>query len=262
MKKILSLLLAVCMLFALVACGGEKKDDGKIEQIKFSQSVEELQKLDDKKVEIRGFMSLLSPLNGELIYLMNVPLQSCPFCLPNTNTLSNTIAVKGKNIEFTTQPVKIVGDLVFGDFADSYGYEYDYRIENAEITVLDEAEISKEMKVYYTVSQEEFLSQIYFLLGCIDQIAFHEDYEIKAEEFDEYGTIPFEEYETMMATLKSLNADGEYNDFITLVEETKAIIDELNTAITNKEYDKYKTYRDRAEALFTKFNDFINKYEF
>ena len=262
LKKILSILLVVTLMFSLVACGSSETKKDEITQIKFSQSMEELKKLDNSKVEIKGFMSMLSPLNGELIYLMNIPLQNCPFCVPNTTTLSNTIAVQGKNIEFTAQPVKIVGDLVFDNFSDSYGYQYDYRIENAEITVLDENEISENMKVYYTVNQEGFLEEVYFVLGCIDQVAFYREYGIIADTIDEYGEIPFEKYESIIKTLEALNSEGKYDDFIELTKETEKTRLKINESIKKRAHEEYMTYRKQAESLFAMFSNFINKYEF
>lgn len=261
MKKLLSFLLVFVLILSLCACGTEKEDTS-VTPIKFSQSIEELEKLDEKTVEIKGFMSLLSPLNGELFYLLNIPFQSCPFCIPNTNTLSNTIAVKGENIEFTTEPIKITGTLVFGDFSDSYGYEYNYRIENAKITKLDTSEVSNEMKVYYTLSQEGFIEDTYMTITFFDQVAFYESYNLEANEFDSYGEIPFDNYQTIVDTVKSLNANGEYNDFLEIVELVEDIRLRMNKSLTSKDYESYTTYQKDVDSVFTKFYAFINKYEF
>lgn len=261
MKKLLSFLLIFVLLFSLCACGTEKEDNS-VTTIKFSQTVEDLKKLENKTVEIKGFMSLLSPLNGELIYLLNIPFQSCPFCVPNTNTLSNTIAVKGKNIEFTTKPIKITGTLVFGKFSDSYGYEYNYRIENAKITPLNDEEVSKEMKVYYTLSQEGFIEETYMVMTFFDQVAFYESYNLDKTEFDSYGEIPFDKYQTIVDTVNSLNSDGEYNDFLEMVKLVEDVRTRMNKSLTNKDYDSYTTYQKDVDELFTMFYAFINKYEF
>ena len=106
MKRIICLFFAIAMIFSLVACSGNEElpDTGEPYTIKFSQN-DNLRKYDGKQVEIKGFMSLLSPLDGKLIYLMNMPLQNCPYCIPNSNQLTNTITVIGENIEFTPNPV-------------------------------------------------------------------------------------------------------------------------------------------------------------
>ena len=124
MKKILCALLTMTLLLSLVACGNTAKNTGDATKISFSQSIDDLKKLENKQVSISGYASMLSPLNGNLIYLLNLPLQSCPFCVPNTTTLSNTIAVElSKSMsDFTTDPLKITGTLTFGNFTDDYGY--------------------------------------------------------------------------------------------------------------------------------------------
>jgi hypothetical protein len=262
MKKILSLLLAIILLsFSLCACKEKTTiDPNSITSIKFSQPIEDLRDLSKCKVEIKGFMSLLSPLDGKLIYLMNLPFQNCPFCLPNSTTLDNTIAVTSSNIEFTTNPVKVVGTLKFGDFTDEYGYEYSYRIENAEITVLDEKEISEQMKIYYTLSQEDYISEVYTVMSYLDEVANHEFYEIEPEYFDELGPIPFDNFQTIQNAINNLNTDHSYDDFIELLTLTEETRTKINVSLNNKEYDKYSSYQSDVETLFKMFNDFINKY--
>ena len=99
MKKVISLILVSCLvLFVFASCGNN--DGGEItgNTLSFSQanSVEDMQKLDGKQVNIIGYMSTLSPINGSFMYLMNLPYQSCPFCVPNTTQLSNTMEVYPK----------------------------------------------------------------------------------------------------------------------------------------------------------------------
>ena len=263
MKRILAFLITFVMIFSLCACSNEEdKNTNTTTKIKFSQSVEELQNLDGQKVEINGFMSLLSPLNGELIYLMNIPFQSCPYCLPNTSTLSNTIAVKGTNIEFTSQPVKIIGTLKFANYVDAYGYEYGYRIEDAEIVELDAKEVSETMRVYYTLAENSYIEELYAVMSYIDQVACYQDYGFEATDFDSFGTIPFPAYSSIHNVVTSLNTNGEYNDYLEMLELTKETMDKVNTSLEAKDYEHYNGYKDESEQLFTMFNAFINKYEF
>ena len=75
-----------------------------ITQIKFKDmvSINELKKLNGKLIKITGFISQASPLDGSIIYLMNMPYQNCVFCVPNTNQLVNTLAIyPEKNKSFT-----------------------------------------------------------------------------------------------------------------------------------------------------------------
>lgn len=260
MKKVLSILLILILICSLCACGNTE-DSGEPTKIKFTQSIEDLEALKNKTVEINGFMSMLSPLNGELIYLMNMPMQNCPFCIPNTTTLSNTIAVQSKNIEFTSKPVKIVGKLVFDNFVDDYGYNYAYRIENATITELDEKEISEQMKIYYTVSENGYVSEVYNTCLYIDEVAYYEEYELTTDMILEYGEIPFGRYEEMHKAITALNTDGAYNDFISLIEKVEETRLSINKDITNKNIENFKNYQEKSGELYQLFTEFISKYE-
>ena len=261
MKKLLAIICVIILCFSLFGCSAEK-DSGEATKIRFSQSVDELKKYDGQTVSINGFMSLLSPLNETLIYVLNLPFQACPFCEPNTSTLSNTIAVKSENIEFTTMPINVTGKLVFGNYSDAYGYEYSYRIEDAKITVLDESEISEKAKVYYTVAKEDYLADIFTVIDCVYQVAYHEQYGINPEDFKEYGAIPFPLYEDAKKTAESLNSSGDYDKFLALLNSAHELCDSVNKDLEANNIEAYKSYQPKVEELNDKFNEFINEYEF
>lgn len=279
MRKFLSLFLVIIIVFSMVACSNrevqvdnkeglvdattsDQIDSNSINKIRFSQSLEELKKYDGKTVTINGFMSLLSPLDGTLIYLMNIPFQSCPFCIPNTNTLSNTIAVAGSNIQFTPMPVKITGKLVFDDFTDGYGYEYSYRIEDAEIVELDENEVSEKTKVYYTVAQEDYIGELYFIMDCVWQVGYYEEIGLSAEELESYGIILFDRYASIKSSLESLNANGEYDAFLEMLNQAEDARIRVNQDLENGNAENYPSYKAEADEMFEKFYAFINEYEF
>lgn len=259
MKRIISIVLICVLTLSLVGCGNVNKDATKI---RFSQSIEELKEYDGKTVTLNGFMSMLSPLDGSLIYLMNIPFQSCPFCLPNTNTLSNTIAVEGKNIEFTSMPVKITGKLVFGDFVDGYGYQYSYRIENAEIVELNENEVSEKTKVYYTVAQDDYIGDLFLVIDCLWQVAYYAEMGIDPMMLSQHGHIPFDRYEEIKSSLESLNANGEYNSFLNMMDEAENLRVKINNHLSNTEIDAFDDYKADADILYGKFDAFISEYEF
>ena len=118
---------ALLLLSALCSCQSETGDESGTTMISFSQTntVESLKALNGKRVSIIGYMSTLSPVSGKFMYLMNLPYQSCPFCVPNTTQLSNTMAVYAKDkkgFAFTDRAIQVIGTLNFGDFTDEYGY--------------------------------------------------------------------------------------------------------------------------------------------
>ena len=107
MKKLISLiLLAALAALGLSGCGGGEAEARKLSFAE-SASLETLRALDGKRVTLTGYMATLSPLSGAYIYLMNLPYQSCPFCVPNTQQLANTMAVyapEGSKFEYTDRP--------------------------------------------------------------------------------------------------------------------------------------------------------------
>ena len=129
--KTCALVLALLMaLGCFAACGEDNvSDEGGVVKLSFSEanSIDDMKKLDGKTVSIIGYMSTLSPVNGEFMYLMNMPYQSCPFCIPNTTQLSNTLAVyakNGKSFEFTDLLIRVEGVLEFGDYTDEQVLEH------------------------------------------------------------------------------------------------------------------------------------------
>ena len=126
-----------------------------------SASLDTLKSLDGKRVTITGYMATLSPLSGEYIYLMNMPYQSCPFCVPNTNQLSNTMAVyaaSGSKFEFTDRPVQISGVMRVQDKVDDYGYSYNYYIDDASYTAVDLSSVSHGNTGFPTTEQGQGLN--------------------------------------------------------------------------------------------------------
>ena len=165
MKRISALLaLLVCLALLTTGCGG-KQTSTEATKLSFadSASLDALKALDGKSVTITGYMATLSPLSGEYIYLMNMPYQSCPFCVPNTNQLANTMAVyapSGSKFEFTDRPVQINGTLRVQDRVDEYGYSYNYFIEDASYSVVDLSSVSQDYALYQSLAEDGVIADV------------------------------------------------------------------------------------------------------
>ena len=169
-----ALMLSVC----LVSC---EKEESLSQLLSFSQaqSVEEMEKLDGKTVTIIGYMSTLSPVSGKFMYLMNLPYQSCPFCIPNTTQLSNTMAVyaKGDNeFEFTDRAIKVTGVLEFGDYTDEFGYEYGYRIKDATYSILDTSDMSEELRLWQQLASTDVVAEVYSMFEYLNFLCYWPTY--------------------------------------------------------------------------------------
>ena len=166
MKKFAALIaLLVCIALLATGCGGKKASSAEVTKLSFadSASLDTLKALDGKSVTITGYMATLSPLSGEYIYLMNMPYQSCPFCVPNTNQLSNTMAVyaaSGSKFEFTDRPVQISGVMRVADKVDDYGYSYNYYIDDASYTAVDLSSVSQEYALYQSLAEDGVIADV------------------------------------------------------------------------------------------------------
>ncbi|MGN0184533.1 MAG: hypothetical protein ACI4AL_05410 [Aristaeellaceae bacterium] len=166
MKKFAALIaLLVCIALLATGCGGKEASSTEATKLSFadSASLDTLKALDGKPVTITGYMATLSPLSGDYIYLMNMPYQSCPFCVPNTNQLSNTMAVyaaSGSKFEFTDRPVQISGTMRVADKVDDYGYSYNYYIDNASYTAVDLSSVSQEYALYQSLAEDGVIADV------------------------------------------------------------------------------------------------------
>lgn len=166
MKKFAALIaLLICIALLATGCGGTKVSSAAATKLSFadSASLDILKSLDGKRVTITGYMATLSPLDGTYIYLMNLPYQSCPFCVPNTTQLANTMAVyapSGSKFDFTDRPVQVTGTLRVQDRVDDYGYSYNYYIDDASYVAVDLSSVSQEYALYQSLAEDGVIADV------------------------------------------------------------------------------------------------------
>lgn len=226
MKKFISIILVSCLaLFLFASCGSS--DVEKVSNtLSFSKvnSVDEMQKLDGHQVSIIGYMSTLSPITGNFMYLMNLPYQSCPFCVPNTTQLSNTMAVyakDGDSFEFTDRAIKVTGILEFGTYTDEFGYEYGYRIKDATYSEVDTSEMTDKMKLWQQLASTDVISEVYNMYEYVNFLCFWPTY---TAEFDEgkdylYPTDALRFIESEGAQYNYGYVDGYFDAILNKIEE-------------------------------------------
>lgn len=218
MKKILALVLVATLLLCLVACG-KNYDDALAEATKISfksaTSYEELKKLDGKTVAINGYMATSSPVDGGYLFLMNLPYQSCPFCVPNTSQLSNTMAVyakNGKSFDYTAQAIKIVGTLVVAEsedqpFSDKYGYEFSFKIVDAEYRILTDDEMTADLLLWQKIADSGIMDQMYSMYDYLNFVCKWPTYYVNTYTASD-GTVVKGYYLWPSDALRYLQADG------------------------------------------------------
>ena len=167
--KVLCLCLIVVFVFPVASCGNITRGDAIKLSFKSSPDYSYLKSIDGKTVTINGYIATSSPVDGSFIFLMNLPYQSCPFCVPNTSQLSNTMEVYPKNGEsftYTTQAIKVVGKLEVSPsedepFTDMYGYEFCCKIVDATYTIIQAEELSGTVALWQKIANTDVVNDIY-----------------------------------------------------------------------------------------------------
>jgi hypothetical protein len=135
-----------------------------------------LKTLDGKPVTISGYMATSSPVDGSFMFLMNLPYQSCPFCVPNTSELSNTMEIypkSGDKFGYTTQAIQVVGILEVCDdpnepFTDLYGYEFCCKIVDATYTIIKAEDLSANMALWQKIANSDVVNDIYKMYDYVN----------------------------------------------------------------------------------------------
>jgi len=235
-------------------------------ELKFKNtfSNEYLESISGQKVTMTGYISTLSPINGEFAYLMNLPYQSCPYCIPGTSEIYNTIAIYAKEnskIEFTESPVTITGVLETGTFKDAFGYEYNVRIKDVTVKNADVDKLSNNILIYNAISQEGIVDEINNVFMSLDQIVFYDYYQ------QNYGMTldGIENFDTdiikgIISKLKAISST-DYSDLVGTLETTIEIAEKANINVTSKNYEENKKLQESLNQVFRDFSIWMTKYE-
>lgn len=253
LKKAISLISTIVMVGTLVGCSSSKlKEIDGVTELKFKDTIEtsELRKIDSKQVSMIGFMSTSSPLNGEYTYLMNMPYQSCAFCVPNTDSLVNTIAVyaqDGKKFKFTDVPVRVTGTLEFAQITDSMGYSYEYRIKDAKLEPADISELEEDIKIYTALINQGFVESMEDIFITIYKTVNYKKQDIDENELDSLDTNLTKDIKSMFENLDQSN----YSEMISMIESIDQMIIDINNDIDAKNYDNLNSYNSKVNELYT-----------
>lgn len=264
-RKFAFILAIIILLPAFFGCSGEK-DEGGARLLSFSQeqSVSEMKRLDGEEVTIVGYMSTVSPDSGKFMYLMNLPYQSCPFCVPNTTQLTNTLAVYAKSedgFEFTDLAVRVTGILEFGDFTDEFGYEYGYRIKDAKYEVPAEDELDPKLALWQQLASTDAVAEIYKMYEYVYFLCFWPTYTANfeggsdylypsdvelfcKEEGAQYNYAYKEGYfDALVAKVESVSAT-EFTALVENIRKAEAIVKDALAEIEAGNYSSVNEYSD------------------
>lgn len=185
MKRFIYILLVFALtvsIFPLSACDG---DTASIKlSFKSTLSYDYLKSIDGKTVTINGYLATSSPADGSFIFLMNMPYQNCPFCIPNTSQLSNTMEVypkKNQKFTYTNQAVKVVGRLEVApsedeSFTDKFNYQFNFKIVDAEYTIIKAEDLSADMALWQKIAASGIVDEIYSMYDYLYFVISWNDY--------------------------------------------------------------------------------------
>ena len=178
--KILSFILVLVMFSSLlIGCDKDKAPDvsGATKlSFKAASGYDYLKTIDGQTVTISGYMATSSPVDGSFMFLMNLPYQSCPFCVPNTSQLSNTLEIyprKGESFSYTAQAIRVVGTLMVSEsedkpFTDKYGYEFCCKIVDATYTIIKAEDLSEDMALWQRIASSDVVNDIYEMYDYVN----------------------------------------------------------------------------------------------
>lgn len=279
MKKIISIILLLALVLGLTACGSKEEKPNTVASLSFSDAVnfESIEKLDGQKVSIIGYMATMSPISGKFMYLMNMPYQSCPFCLPNTTQLSNTMAVyapEDKTFEYTDQAIKITGTMVIEDMVDEFGYAYNYRIADASYEIVDLSMISEDYALWQAIATDGIVTELSAMFDYLHFLCQWTEYQ--GSYVDESGeTVEFFMYPGdvtqyleddsvygyadkyadgyfpgLISRIRAISPDG-LEDLVAIVEAAQALADIAIADLNNGAY----TYDESTDQFTLNNND-------
>lgn len=288
-KRIFCLLLVVLSLLCIVSCGDSVDvDDPDAIHLSFksASTFDYLKSIDGKTVTINGYMATSSPVDGSFMFLMNLPYQSCPFCVPNTSQLSNTMEVypkNGKSFPFTNQAIKVTGKLKVANsqdefFTDRYGYEFNFMIVDADYKILKSEEISNDIGLWQQVAESDLVTDMYAMYDYVNFLCAWNTYYVNnytdsnGNEVKGYYLYPADAinyltkdgaqwnygykdgyFESIIAKIKSID-ENKLSDLVANVEKAKALaekaLNELNSGNYTYEY-KYVEMFDTTDKVYT-----------
>ena len=178
--KIISFILVIVILStSLISCGKDKTpniEDAIKLSFKAASGYDYLKTINGQTVTISGYIATSSPVDGSFMFLMNLPYQSCPFCVPNTSQLSNTLEIyprKGESFSYTAQAIQVVGTLMVSEsedkpFTDKYGYEFCCKIVDATYTIIKAENLSEDMALWQKIANTDVVNDIYKMYDYVN----------------------------------------------------------------------------------------------
>lgn len=282
-KLLFSILITifVCSLILLVSCSTSNDNTNDIKksnsmlnadrimadgsyQIRFSDlvSLNDLEEYNNKTVTAIGYLSPITSYDGSFGYLMNLPYQTCPYCLPSDTKITNTITIfakNGKQIEFTEAAIMVRGTLKLEPYTDAYGYSYNYRIIDATIEEADTSELGEKIVLYNKLAEKEILTKLMDTLYWVDENVYYDEYTANGANY-EREIVDLTNLESVITDLENFEPE-EVSILKSVANKLKEIAIDTNKLLEEENYDKILEYKERTLQLFYDIGDWMSLYE-
>ena len=289
LKLVSSILAVIILCTSFVACkksGDLDPSDAVKLSFKAASGYDYLKTLDGQTVTINGYMATSSPVDGSFIFLMNLPYQSCPFCVPNTSQLSNTVEIypkAGEAFSYTSQAIRVIGKLEVAEredkpFTDKYGYEFNFKIVDATYTIIKADELSEDIALWQKIANTDVVNDIYKMYEYVNFLCAWNTYYVNSY-IDENGvTQPgyylyasdaeryiypdgaqynygYKEgyFDSIVAKIESVDKTA-FADLIANVRKAEALANDALAELENKNYTseyKYVEMFGKEDYVFT-----------
>jgi hypothetical protein len=289
MYKYLLALTAILFVLIISGCGAkEASNENMISVMDFSNLYsitengkdvsDDIRKLNGKTVKIQGFMAEQSLVDNSFIYLVNKPYTVCPFCVIYDNTKLDVISIYMEDdspIEFTNQPVEIIGTLEVEPKVDVFNYTTQFRIHAKKISNIKDFIHDKEVMAYFQqMNQKNIIAALQIAFVNInhnlypdllndESLTVDEKYKSISEklniEFITQGIGVMKKNLDYIKTIKPSNNNVKkiHDELIMIFEEIVVLledIDKVNYQITNLG----PSNKDEKEKILS---DLLNLYE-
>ncbi len=220
-----------------------------------------LKNLNGKKVEIKGYPAVQSPLDESFVYLNNQPYVTCPFCTIGDVTKLEVIPIFMANkskIKYTENALDVFGTLEIAAKVDSEGYTTQFRIYADKVTEITDSNANKLVNEYYSkLSQAGMIYDIQTLQMNVEY-ASNPEYMIYYDEDLQTGK---------SKTLSKVNAikgivdeylgfDSQYGGYLRYIEECPDIVKSIEP-----EDERLKGLNDELIQLYNDEIEILKKYE-
>ena len=221
-----------------------------------------LKNLDGKKVTIKGYPAVQSPLDESFVYLNNQPYVTCPFCTIGDVTKLEVIPIYMANkskIKYTENSLTVYGKLEVAAKVDSEGYTTQFRIYADKIVETEDTNANKAVNTYYSLLTQAGMIYDIQTLQMNIEYATNPEYMTYYDEAFQTGKSKTINKETVIKGIVSeyLGFDNQYGgSYLEYIKECPGIVKQYEPAD-----GKLKKLNNELVDLYNKEIVVLEKYQ-